>query len=115
MAHFTLAARPEFQRFAYTVDLDGVVFGITHIWSEREQRWYMDLRDNDGSDLRMGLAMPANWPILRLMKQATRPGGEIVIVAIGDEPTDPTRDELGAEKPIVYIDAESLAAVEAAL
>ena len=61
-------------------DLEGTSFVFTFRWNEREQRWYLDLRDTDGAAILLGVKMVANWQILRLLVDSDRrPPGEIIV------------------------------------
>lgn len=63
------------------VDLDGDVYNLGLSWNEEGQLWTMSLRDLDGVVLLSGIALVANWPLLRQVRRPELPPGEFAIVA----------------------------------
>jgi hypothetical protein len=58
--------------YTITIKLDGREFGLRFAWNQREERWYMDIRDDTGEALAVGVKVIANWPLLRGSQFDTR-------------------------------------------
>lgn len=86
---------------------------LTFRWSQRAGRWSVDVADADGVAIVSGRVLVPAISVLRGVRDARRPDGEIVLVdmqAGGVEPiTDPTFASLGARHALVYIDGADLA------
>ncbi len=98
----------ELGAFNITVDLDGVDFQLHFQYNSREGFWYFDLLDTGGVPLRSGIKVVSNWPMLRLMKQLTRPAGELVSYDTRGEPSDPDLEGLNVTSIFGYVDESSL-------
>jgi hypothetical protein len=88
-------------------ELDGVVYALTLEWNEREGAWYLTLADANGDIIRAGIKLVTNWRLLRRVRDARRPPGELVAY-------DPAgkglgRDNLGTDVQLLYADAELIA------
>ncbi len=88
--------------------LDDVEFKLTFKFNDRDDSWYMTIRDPDDVLLRAGIRVVNEWALLRLWAEATRPDGEIVSVNQGDIDTLPGLDQLGAEVLLNYLDEDEL-------
>jgi len=109
MAALELAIETEFQRYQYSVTLDGVVFQLVWVWSERAQQWFVDLLDSDGNAIRSGLAVVTGFPLFSLLAESSRPLGEMVITQVSSPKREPAETDLGDSHAIVYLDADELA------
>lgn len=82
--------------YSVRTTLDGRDFGLRFRWNQREERWYLDLRDGAGSLIAAGMKLVCNWPLLRYKKWDPRtPPGELVVVTLSPDRSPPGVDELG--------------------
>lgn len=93
--------------------LDGRDYLLTFRWSQRAGRWSVDVADADGGLIAAGRVLVPGISVLRGVRDARRPAGELMLVdtqAGGTEPLeDPTFTSLGARHTLVYIDGDDLA------
>lgn len=88
--------------FTQITSLDGVDFLFEFRWNEREQRWYMDLYEADGTPVVTGIKVVADWSLLRLVVRDLRPAGEIYSYDTTGE-GDPRLGDLGTRVRLIYI------------
>lgn len=76
--------------------LDGVDYVLTFRYSQREDRWYLSLADNEEVPILSGLKLVANWPLLYSYHYDTRvPPGELFASDLSGDETPPGLNELG--------------------
>ena len=111
MAVTKIPTSTTFPFYDMEVDLDGVLFLLSFKFNGRDQAWYMSILDPNGTQLRSGLKVVSDWPLMRLWQEIQiRPAGEMVAVAQGGIARPALIDELGEEVVLTYLDAEELAA-----
>lgn len=93
--------------------LDGVVFYLELDWHERDSRWYLSVLDYAEEPLIEGVRIVHGWPLMKRVVETRRPGGELVAIDLSGASEDPG-EEWGERWRLVYVDAASLAAAEAA-
>lgn len=103
----TIPIEPGRPHIEQEVDLDGVSYRLALNWNGREGAWYMTLWTADGTLVRAGVKLVANFPLLRKVRHERRPPGELM--AMDPRGTGITLDNLGLEIELAYVDAQSLA------
>lgn len=90
------------------VHLEGVEYILDLRWSQRESRWYFDLRAANGADLLVGVALSLSEPHLFSARGsiAGLPPGEIVMLDPRQPRAYPGLSELGDVVQLVYVDAK---------
>lgn len=99
----TIALAPGLPSYRQRTVLDGVEYVLDLRWSQREARWYLDLRSSSGALLVGGIKLVVNWPLLyRFRGIAGLPPGELMAADVRPTPTDPRLAELGDVVQLVY-------------
>jgi hypothetical protein len=111
----TINIAPGVPNSRQAVVLDGREYVLDLRWSQREERWYLDMRDANGVLLAGAVKLVSNWPILYRLRVpgSALPPGELVVTDAREVPADPGLDELGDAVQLVYIDAEDMEALQA--
>lgn len=94
--------------FTQTTALDGTDFRLEFRFNEREQRFYIDLRDSDGADILVGVKLVADWAPLRYLVDPRRPVGEIITQDTEGLGRAPRLGDLGRRVKLIYLTAEDL-------
>ncbi len=94
--------------FKQITSLDGTEFELEFRLNDREQRFYMDLRDGDGVDILVGVRLTVDWPPLRYLVDPRRPLGEILVRDSEGLGRDPRLGDLGRRVKLFYLTAEEL-------
>jgi len=102
----------ELGAFTFSVDMDGSDFQLNFQFNSREQFWYFDLLNAEGTVLRSGIKVVSNYPLLRLFKERTRPLGELISYDTRWSPTDPGLEDLNVTSIFGYLDEEGIGAAE---
>lgn len=106
-----IAVRPGVPSQRSRVTLEGVEYVVVLRWSQREERWYLDLFAANGAPLALGLRLALEEPHFRTIRQ--RPGlppGELTMFDQRETRAYPTLDELGDVVQLIYIDTAHVAA-----
>lgn len=59
--------------------LDGMEYILTFDWNTRDQHWYCDIANQDGDLIRAGVKLVVDWLLLRLVTDAERPPGALIL------------------------------------
>jgi hypothetical protein len=98
----------ELGNFSLSVSLDGEDYQFDFKYNGREDAWYFDLLDVAGNQLRSGVKVVSNFPLLWRYRDATRPDGEVLAIDTRSAPEDPLLADLGTLINMAYEQAESV-------
>jgi hypothetical protein len=87
------------------VELDGVVYTLRLLWSQRGECWHMDLADADGVAILSGIRMVTCFPLLYRFRHLAVPPGELYLFDLRDQAGLPTLEEMGDRYRLYYVDA----------
>ncbi len=90
------------------IPLEGRVYTLRLRWAGREQRWYLDISDEDRSPIYTGVAVVLNFPLaIRCASDRLYPGLIIATDTSGAN-TEPLLGDLGDRVKLLYFDASEL-------
>jgi hypothetical protein len=108
MAILQINLAPGVPSYRQRTILDGVEYVLELLFSQREGRWYLSIRDATGAPLALAIKLVANWPLLyRFRSVVGLPPGELVAADVRPVPVDPTLAELGDVVQLCYIEADT--------
>ena len=112
MAAQRIPITPGVPNFRQRTTLDGREYVFDFRWSQREAKWYLDLRDAQGELLAGSIKLVVSWPLLDSIRgqRSAMPPGELMLIDGRQTPADPGLDELGDEVQLVYLDTDELVA-----
>lgn len=84
--------------YSQVTTLDGTDYVLTFALNLRDGRWYLDLADQDGSPIAVGIPLVVNWDLLRRVRDARRPPGRLVCQDPSGGSADPGPDDA----PLLY-------------
>lgn len=99
----TIPTRTDLGRYQFTIALTDVVFSLRFVFNRRDDHWYFDVLDNEGTAVRLGVKVTPNFPLLRQVVQQGRPDG--LLMAIDPQGNlEPGLEDLGAQVKMTYED-----------
>lgn len=107
MAVLRIPTTPSLPHYRQETELDGSVYQLDFDWNAREAAWYLSLSDISGTLIVAGVKLVPNWPLLRRLRHALRPPGELVV--LDERGVGITFDNLGSDVFLDYFDANSAA------
>jgi hypothetical protein len=105
--------------YVQRTSLDGREYQLTFQWNQRESKWYLDIRDQDGDDIVVGIKLVANFSLVARVADARIPPGMLIAsdltVVPGDGKTsyDPGLRELGTRVVLLYYPVADIEALDA--
>lgn len=108
MAIFEVPLRANVPDQELQVPLEGRVYTLRLRWAGREERWYLDLSDEDRSPIYTGIAVVLNFPLgIRCASDRVFPGVLMASDTSGSN-AEPTLTDLGDRVKLLYFDTDSL-------
>lgn len=98
---------PDIPAHTQAVTLAGTVYRVRLIWRERAGGWYIDLFERDGTPIRLGKRLSADWSPLHTAMDAEDEG---LVYVFGRDEYD--QSDLGDDLTLLYISPEEI--IEAA-
>lgn len=97
------ATAPSFTQRSH---LDGREYVLAFRWSQREERWYLDLSDVNGALLVGSIKLVLFTPLLKFCRGVPGlPPGQLTLVDNRPTPAPPKIDELGTVAHLIYTEA----------
>lgn len=93
--------------FRQVTVLDGAQYALEVRWNRREARWFMDIYDASGNLLMAGLPLAMGYPMTYKFvgRVSGLPAGQFFITDETQTGKTPTRDNLGGDIRLVYVEA----------
>lgn len=88
------------------VSLEGSIYTLRMVWSERLDAWLLDIMTNEGVPIAQGLPLRAGVPINNAVRHLPgMPPGLFVVYDSTQQGNDPTFDDLGVRVLLIYLTA----------
>ena len=104
--------------FVESVILDSSLYRLRFNWNDTSKNWYMDVCQNDNSDIVRGISIVPNFPLLNPYRRVkTLPPGELMAIVTNKTVKTIGRDDfVNGKATLVYMPKEELAnALESAV
>lgn len=108
MSVLTIPTRIDLGAYTFQIELDGALFRFTMQFNHREGFWYLSIADESGNDIRTGVKVIANFPLLRRVADIAAPAGELLALDTTDADADPGLEDLGATVLLTYVEEENV-------
>jgi hypothetical protein len=99
-----------------TTTLDGVPYILAYRYSQREDRWYLQLQTIDGAPIYGSVKLVPNWPLFAQCVDARRPPGQFLVISnTKSDLSPPGLNELapGARCQLCYVPIADIQALVA--
>lgn len=98
----TLPTRTDIARYDFDIDLDGVTFIFEFEWNDRDDGWYMTIRDVNSAVLLAGRRVVLNYPLINIYRDAALPAGSLTAIDTGSTDIEPAFGDLGDRVKLLY-------------
>lgn len=95
------------------VSLDGTIYQLRLDWNTRSEQWSISIADAAGVAVVGGVAVVADYPMLRQYRHLSLPPGLLMCVDMEGKAEDPTLSSLGGRHLLIYIPEADVAAFAA--
>jgi len=113
MSMFVLPLRTEFTHYSFVQTYDGISYNFELHYNTREEAWYLDLRLEDGTDIRTGIKVVVDFPLAKRSKHEKMLPGMLVCFDSSGKRLDPTIDDLGSRIRMLYFDESETESLKA--
>jgi len=100
--------RSDFDAVRFQTTLDGLVYTFLLKKNLRNGTWTLDILEQDETPIRHGMKLVVGFPILRLVRDRTRPPGELVAEDTRGTFQLPDLTNLGTDVVLVYVTEEEV-------
>lgn len=104
MATLLVPTRTDPNEYNQRVLLDGVAFRMLFKYNAREDFWYMDLRDDNGVGVKLGMKLLTGFSLTRLIADIDlRPAGVLMMIDATDADQEAGLLTIGQASSLLYI------------
>lgn len=102
MSVIQLPVRSDLPQYEFKVELDLVVYTLKYRWNERMSRWIMDVCNEQGEPIVMGIVLNTERDLTSRYKTYPIPQGFFIVIDETGNQTNPNRDNFGKEVKLLY-------------
>lgn len=81
-------------------------FSLISNWNIRDETWDVSLFTSEGDPLIVGRKLVLNTNVLEQVQLEASPKGVLLVVPVSDKTTNITRDNMGVDVELVFIEEE---------
>ena len=86
----------------FNTELDGTRYFFIFRFNYRLARWFMSVSESDNDILVSGVLVRSNFPLLKTYSNPLLPQGDLVVVNLLENFTDPTFEGFGKDYVLTY-------------
>lgn len=102
MALYEIPSRNDIPNYQYTIELDGEVFQLEFYFNQRDNRWFMSIRQEDGSAVLLGIPIVSGMLLIERFVMSGLPLGDVLPMDFEGGIEYPRRGDLGAGVQVMY-------------
>jgi hypothetical protein len=103
-----IPTRTDLASYAFSIELEAVVYRFRFQFNERDQSWFFDLLTEDGVPIRQGLKVVTNFPLLLRIASDQAPPGQLYAIDTTGEDLRAGLEDLGDQVQLVYFSEDEL-------
>jgi len=106
MAYLEVPLRTDIYAYTQKTTIEEVVYTLGLRYNARMERWVLDIMDAAGEMLLAGVKLLINYPLTRRFVGSIEglPEGHFMIVDETGQERNPTRDDLGDDIKLIYVE-----------
>jgi len=101
-----LPTRTDVPRYDFELELESVTYKFDFEWSDREEAWYMSIKDLDGVELLSGRKIVLSYPLTVIHRDAGLPPGTFIAFDTSDKEVEAGFADLGDRVKLLYIPSD---------
>ncbi len=105
MAYLEIPVRSDLPSYEMQIELEGKTYTLRFTYNARISRWFMDIKDASGVDVRVGIKVLAGWRLTKQYVADALPPGDFFVLDTGNEEEIPKLDDFGIRKIMNYLEA----------
>lgn len=105
MAVLLMPIRSDLPSYEFQIDLEGSLYTFRFKFNRRMERWSMDIADENGVALLVGIPLHIDLDLIRRFKNTGLPPGNFYLVDESGEGKPATRETMGGDHKLFYIEA----------
>ena len=109
MAILEMPVRSDLPAFTFKQELEGTVYTFNFRFNERFGCWIMDIQDEQGADILLGIPVQTDVDIASRFLGTNLPPGQFVCIDESGEQRNPDRDDFGGEIKLMYLESNEFA------
>lgn len=107
MLVYTVPVRAGISHQELQLPVDDRVYTLELRWSVREERWYLDVLDEERTPIYTGIALVLNFPLGVRCVSPDWWAGTLFLSDTSGENREPGLDDLGARVALIYADPDA--------
>jgi hypothetical protein len=93
--------------YNFRIDLEGSTYNLGLKYNKREDRWYLDIKDEQDNPIVMGIKLVLNTSLTERFKDDRLFPGTLFLLSEADIDTDPGLEDLGTDIKLLYEESTS--------
>lgn len=85
-----------------TVTIDGRIFILRLRWSDRFERWFLDILDESENNILMGVPLHINRDLIGRFRMTTLPQGQLIFYDTSEKIREAGRNDLGDRARLLF-------------
>lgn len=104
MPFLQIPIRSDIPAYDLQVELDGVLYTLGFTYNARANYWVMDIYDANELPILVGIRIITGWLLTDRFVMEGLPPGDFFVFDSSGKNEDPTQDDFGTVKTLVYAD-----------
>lgn len=88
--------------YEFRIDLEGSTYNLSLKYNKRENRWYLNIKDEQDNPIVMGIKMVLNTSLVERFQDDRLPPGTLFLLNQTDINVDPGLEDFGTEIILLY-------------
>ena len=102
MALYELPTRYDLPDYEYSIELDGEVYLLEYYFNQRDDRWFLSIKQEDGTYILAGLPVISGWLLTERFQMEEKPAGDVLPMDFEGGIEYPRRGDLSEGVQVMY-------------
>jgi hypothetical protein len=102
MSLYELPTRYDLPNYEYSIELDAVVYNVEYYFNQRDDRWFMSIRQEDGTAVLLGIPIVSGIFLTDRFVMNELPPGDLIPMDFEGGIEYPRRGDLSEGVQVIY-------------